>query len=94
MDESPVPSNECPYPTCIEQFRESYDSSHHLCILFLYFSGTEWQTDHYNLQETTVRPFRPSISNLIKLSAFITAYVILIRSPGYTMSPRLVSMET
>ena len=94
MDESPVPSNKYPYPTCAEQSRGSYGSFHHLCILFLYFSGTERQTDRYNLQETTVRPFRPSISDLIRLLAFITAYVILIRSPGYTMSPRLVSMET
>jgi hypothetical protein len=93
MDESPVPLNECPYPIYIEQFRESYNLSHHLCILFLYFSGTEWQTDYYNLQETTIRPFQPSISNLIKLSAFITAYIILIQSLGYTMSPHLVSME-
>jgi hypothetical protein len=93
IDKSLVLLNKCPYPICIKQFRKSYNSSHHLYILFLYFSGTKWQTDHYNLQETTVRPFWPSISNLIKLSAFITVYIILIQSLGYTMSPCLVSME-
>jgi hypothetical protein len=82
MDESPVPSNECPYPTCVEQSRESCRSSHYLCILFSYSAVIKRRTSRYNLQETTVRPFRPSISDLIRLSAFITVYAVLIRSPG------------
>jgi len=49
MDKSLVLLNKCPYLICVEQSRESYSSSYHLCILFLYFSGTERQTNYYNL---------------------------------------------
>jgi hypothetical protein len=54
MDKSLVSLNKCPYLICVKQSRKFYGLSHYLCILFLYFSGTEWQTDYYNLQETTV----------------------------------------